>query len=157
MNAVMRVHMPVQGPLAMPDAFASGCVMISVRGEKGRPRAVRALAFNSVSLSPAIVVWVLRKEDAETVRVGHACGVSVLAQADSGEVPGAPLLNWQPGEVLGVPLAMDSLAGFEAVVFDCMDRGDEVVQFAQLASFCRGTVEVGCVDFGGKLQPSHPL
>jgi flavin reductase (DIM6/NTAB) family NADH-FMN oxidoreductase RutF len=139
---------------ATASAFATACVMISVRGDKGRPRAVRASAFNSVSLTPAIVVWVLRKEDC--VDAGHACGISVLAH-DADDAPGAPLLHWQPGEVLGVPLAMDSLACFEAVVFDRVDCGEEVVHFAQLASYCKGTGEPGAVAFDGKLHRSQSL
>jgi len=97
------------------------------------------------------LIWSDRRQRAR----GHACSVSVLAQK-AGEAPDARLLLWQPGEILGVPLAMGSLACFEAVVFDTIDRGEEVVHFAQLASFCRGRAESACVDFDGTLQRSSP-
>ena len=140
------------------DAFATGCVMISVRGEQGRPRVVWARAFNSVSLTPAIVVWVLRSDDADSLEMGRACGISVVAgtQCD-GAAPTARLMQWQPGEILGAPLATYSLASFEAVVIDRIDCGEEIVHFAQLASFAKCATESDCVCFDGRLVPSRQL
>ncbi|VTU45974.1 flavin reductase family protein [Variovorax sp. PBL-E5] len=146
--------MPILAPCPpLPQGlFATGRVLISLRGDNGRPRATQALAFNSVSLTPAIVVWVLGKDEELHFSLDQACGVSVLA----GRQPPS-LLHWQPGEELGAPLATDSLASFEAVVFDRIDCGDEVVHFAQLASFRRGTGETGDVALRGQVHGCRAL
>lgn len=83
--------------VVLADVFGTGCVTIAVRGERDRPRAVRARAFNSVSLSPAIVARVSRAEDSRVLDTGHACGISVLAQ----DTEGAPPMHWQPARSWG--------------------------------------------------------
>lgn len=54
-----------------------------------------------------------------------------------------------------MPLAVDALASFEAVVIDRIDCGEEIVHFAQLASYCKGTAEASGMAFHGQHLPSR--
>ncbi len=137
------------------ERFASGVVMICVRDAAGRPQALRAKAFNSVSLAPPIVMWVLQQTPLLDIETGRACGISVLTEQQAARLEqagGNPSgLHWQPGEELGAPQVTGAVACFEAVVFKRIVYDDHAVHFAQLASFGSHSLAAGALSYSGQL------
>ncbi len=118
-------------------SFAAGVTVITTVDAGGRPFALTATAFTSVSKHPPLCL-VSVSHDAEAYPVIRASGrfaVNMLSRdqqdlssrfATSGidKFDGIP---WSPGEATGCPILSDVLAAVECTVSDMLRAGDHDV------------------------------
>lgn len=123
--------------------FACGLVVVGRPAENGQVLSVMASSFNSVSLSPRLVMWCVWKGDGTVapLAVGVSCGLSVLAADHRGLWPqcrqagAAHEFKWQRGDTLDVPLVDGAAACFEVSVTLHIDQGDHDLYVGEVASF----------------------
>lgn len=123
--------------------LACGLVMVGYIDARDEIRSVMASSFNSVSLTPRLVMWCISNERAcrPEIGVGTHCGLSVLA-ADHHE-RWAQYANdcdmhrfeWMKGAALGVPLLMNAAACFEVEIRRRIDQKSGVLYVGEVNSF----------------------
>lgn len=146
--------------------FATGVTIVTARGADGQPVGLTANSFNSVSLTPPLVLWSLSHQAASmpAFSAGSHYAIHVLAadQRDLAErfaMRGLDRwagLDFETGAG-GAPL----LAG-AAAVFECANRsryqeGDHVI-FVGEVERCWHRAEAAPLLFhGGRFYTEHPL
>jgi flavin reductase (DIM6/NTAB) family NADH-FMN oxidoreductase RutF len=144
--------------------FATGVAVVSCLGPDGMPFASTVSSFNSVSLDPPLVLFSLAR-NALSLPAWEAARhytVSVLhggQEETSNSFARAATDKWQgvdvrPGEVTGVPMIADALAGFECESYAVHDGGDHLIFIGKVLALHRraGTDRDPLVFFGGRYR-----
>jgi flavin reductase len=125
-------------------AFATGVTVVTVGGTA--PHGMTANSFTSVSLDPPLVLVCIDRSAImhRSLILAGCFGVSVLAAdqegvarhfADRWRVPGPTqfdAVDWQPGQLTGVPLIGGAIASFECDLWRLYDGGDHTIFIGQL-------------------------
>lgn len=126
--------------------FTTGVTIITARGQDGEPVGITANSFNSVSMSPPMVLWSLAKS-AHSLPIFKACqhwNVHVLALeqeplsnrfASRGEDKFAGL-ELDEG-ISPAPLLQDSTARFQCRTLFVHDGGDHLIFVGEVLAFDR--------------------
>jgi flavin reductase (DIM6/NTAB) family NADH-FMN oxidoreductase RutF len=137
--------------------FATGVTIVTARDEDGRLVGLTANSFNSVSLSPPLVLWSLARHS--TTMAGflsarhYAINVLAADQRPLAErfsrkgidrFEGAP---WRPG-LTGAPVIDGAVAVFECTHRSQYDEGDHIIFVGQV-EHCRRRIGVAPLVFHG--------
>lgn len=137
--------------------FATGVTIVTARDEDGRLVGLTANSFNSVSLSPPLVLWSLGRHSSTMAGFLSArhYAINVLA-ADQRPLAerfarkgidrfdGAP---WRPG-ITGAPVIDGAVAVFECTHRNQYDEGDHIIFVGQV-EHCRRRIGVAPLVFHG--------
>ena len=122
--------------------FLTGVTVITVTDADGRPYGLTVNSFNSVSLSPPLVLWSLDKRNSsiESFRGSSGFAVNIMAaeQIDlcrrfSAEEDRFSGCDWHFG-VAGQPILADALASMECRHWAEYDGGDHVILVGEVLS-----------------------
>lgn len=168
---------PAPAPAAAADAqqlrralgaFATGVTVVTVGGHT--PRGMTANSFTAVSLDPPLVL-VCVKRDAVMHRMLDSAvhyGVSVLGAhqeqvarhfADHSRPAGISqfqTVDWDPGEVTGVPLIRESVAHFECAVWRRFPGGDHTVYLGEVLGLGHRPDRDGLLYLHGRFRDLAP-
>ena len=146
--------------------FATGVTIVTARGSGGELVGLTANSFNSVSLSPPLVLWSLSRTASSLAHfsAGSHYAIHILAsdQKDLAErfaARGADRwagLAWREG-VAGAPL-LDGVAA----VFECFNRsryeeGDHVIFVGEVEHCTQRAGASPLLFHGGRFYTEHPL
>ena len=131
--------------------FATGVTVVTALDVQGQPVGMTVSSFNSVSLSPPLVLWSLARTAgyfATFVQTGHYA-IHVLA-ADQKDlalqfaqrgIDRFAGVQWTPG-LQGVPLLDGVLATFECQSRSHHEEGDHMIMVGQVQA-CRHSIHAG--------------
>jgi flavin reductase (DIM6/NTAB) family NADH-FMN oxidoreductase RutF len=146
--------------------FATGVTIVTARTPAGELVGLTANSFNSVSLSPPLVLWSLARaaSSLEAFSTGSHYAVHILAadQKDlAQQFASRGVDRWQGVDyqlsASGVPLLSGCAARFECFNRSRYEEGDHVIFVGEVES-C--TVQPGATPLlfhGGKFYTEHPL
>lgn len=146
--------------------FATGVTIITTRDDSGQPRGLTASSFNSVSLTPPLVLWSLMRSSssfAAFTQTEHFC-VNVLSAE---QLPLAQRfamrgidrwadVDWQPGAG-GAPLLPGSAAAFECTRQTTHEAGDHVIFIGQVLRVTHRQDASPLLFHGGRFYTALPL
>lgn len=146
--------------------FATGVTIVTTRGPGGELIGMTANSFNSVSLSPPLVLWSLAHKAASlpVFSAGSHYAIHVLAatQRDLAERFATPNIDrWagvahQPG-LAGAPILAGAIA-----VFECFNRsqyveGDHTIFVGEVEHCTHLPDTAPLLYHGGQFYTEHPL
>ncbi len=146
--------------------FATGVTIVTVRTASGELVGLTANSFNSVSLSPPLVLWSLGKSAASMAAfsAGSHYAINILGAdqkqlAERFATKGVD--RWQGvahtyGEH-GAPLITGAVASFECLNRSRYDEGDHVVFVGEVQRCQHRTGAAPLLYHGGKFYTEHPL
>ena len=146
--------------------FATGVTIVTVRTASGELVGLTANSFNSVSLSPPLVLWSLGKSAASMAAfsAGSHYAINILGAdqkqlAERFATKGVD--RWQGvahtyGEH-GAPLITGAVASFECMNRSRYDEGDHVVFVGEVQRCQHRTGAAPLLYHGGKFYTEHPL
>lgn len=152
-----------RGALGM---FATGVTIVTARAENGAPIGLTANSFNSVSLSPPLVLWSLARSAGSfaAFSTGSHYAINILG-ADQQELAkqfatkggdrfaGVPFVSGAGG----APLIQGAAATFECFNRSRYQEGDHII-FVGEVERCSHQVGASPLLFhGGKFYAEHPL
>lgn len=125
-------------------AFATGVTVMTARAPDGTLAGVTCNSFNSLSLSPPLVLWSLRKDSRSLqsfLDAGHFA-VNVLAHDQeaisrtfaSREADRFAQVAYRPGQA-GAPLIEGTISRFECRLRQHLDGGDHVLFIGEVLAF----------------------
>ena len=169
MNLSPRAHITPPNATQLRAAlgmFATGVTVVTALDEQGAPVGLTANSFNSVSLTPPLVLWSLsqRSGSLPVFAAGSHYAINILGaeQRDLAErfaarradrFAGVP---WQPG-VSGVPVLAGAVAVFECANRSRYEEGDHVI-FVGEVERCTHTPGAAPLLFhGGHFYTELPL
>ena len=127
---------------AVMASFAASVTVVTTLDAEGRPHALTATAFSSLSQEPPLcLVCVKRGSRAhEPMRVGRRFAVNILAAGQSHVSVhfAAPVadkfagIDWTAGPATGCPLLPDALACIECEVAEIFEGGDHDIFVGRL-------------------------
>lgn len=146
--------------------FATGVTIVTATKANGALVGLTANSFNSVSLSPALVLWSLSRAAGsfETFNNGSHYAINILgaeqqalARRFSEKVPDRFLgVPWSPG-MGGAPLISGAIAHFECFNRSQYAEGDHII-FVGEVERCSHTPGASPLLFhGGKFYTEHAL
>ncbi len=146
--------------------FATGVTIVTALDAAGRPVGMTASSFNSVSLTPPLVLWSLahRTTTLAAFARGRSYAIHVLAveQRELAErfatrgIDRFAGVAWQPN-VDGVPILQDAAAVFECFNRSQYDEGDHTILVGQVER-CRHRPGASPLLYhGGMFYTEHPL
>ncbi|MDT8991868.1 flavin reductase family protein [Curvibacter sp. APW13] len=146
--------------------FATGVTIVTARRVDGGLVGLTANSFNSVSLSPALVLWSLARSAGsfEAFRNGEHYAINILgadqqdlARRFSEKIPdrfdGVP---WQPG-LGGAPLIGGAIAHFECSNRSQYAEGDHMIFVGEVERCDHLPGASPLLFHGGKFYAEHPL
>ena len=146
--------------------FATGVTIVTARSANGELIGLTANSFNSVSLSPPLVLWSLAKEASSMAAFssGTHYAINVLAanQQDLAERFSSKLSNRWEGVAFTDGMAGAPLLAGAAASFECFNRsqyleGDHVI-FVGEVEHCSHTENAAPLLYhGGRFYTEHPL
>ena len=146
--------------------FATGVTIVTVRAANGDLVGLTANSFNSVSLTPPLVLWSLGKSAASmsAFSAGTHYAINILGaeQKDLAErFASKGIDRWQgvahtPGEH-GAPLISGAVASFECLNRSRYDEGDHVVFVGEVQRCHHRAGASPLLYHGGKFYTEHPL
>jgi flavin reductase (DIM6/NTAB) family NADH-FMN oxidoreductase RutF len=146
--------------------FATGVTIVTARGSEGQLIGLTANSFNSVSLTPPLVLWSLARAAASlsVFSAGSHYAINVLAAdqmplAERFARRGADRWNGVPfGEGIGgAPLLQGAAATFECFNRSRYEEGDHVI-FVGEVERCAHRIGASPLLFhGGRYYTEHPL
>lgn len=146
--------------------FATGVTIVTAVDAQGRKVGLTANSFNSVSLSPPLVLWSLSKQSGSmpALQASAAYAVNVLAAdqrvlAERFARKGIDRfegVGWRPG-LSGAPLINGAVASFECVHRSHHDEGDHLIFVGQVTHCQRRVGAVPLVFHGGRFFTDLPL
>ncbi len=163
---------PVTTPFTTQDfraalgLFATGVTIVTACAPDGQPVGLTANSFNSVSLTPSLVLWSLSRQASSmpAFQAGSHYAIHILA-ADQRElamrfaskgVDRFAGLNWRPGAG-GAPLLEGAAAVFECHNRSRYEEGDHVIFVGEVEQ-CRYTPGASPLIYhGGKFYTELPL
>ncbi len=146
--------------------FATGVTIVTVRTASGELVGLTANSFNSVSLSPPLVLWSLGKSAASMAAfsAGSHYAINILGAdqkqlAERFATKGVD--RWQGvahtyGEH-GAPLITGAVASFECLNRSRYDEGDHVVFVGEVQRCQHRMGAAPLLYHGGKFYTEHPL
>jgi flavin reductase (DIM6/NTAB) family NADH-FMN oxidoreductase RutF len=146
--------------------FATGVTIVTARTESGTLVGLTANSFNSVSMSPPLVLWSLG-QTASTMsafRTGSHYAINILSAGQQDlarqfatqgvdRFAGVPMTTGASG----APLITGAAANFECFNRSRYEEGDHVI-FVGEVEYCSHQPEASPLLFhGGKFYAEHPL
>lgn len=146
--------------------FATGVTIVTARSPAGDLVGLTASSFNSVSLTPPLVLWSLSRSAASmaVLATGAHYAINVLA-ADQKELAERFAMRgvdrWagvahQPG-VNNAPLLRGAVATFECFNRSRYDEGDHVIFVGEVERCSHRTGAAPLLYHGGRFYTEHPL
>lgn len=146
--------------------FATGVTIVTARGADGTLVGLTANSFNSVSLSPPLVLWSLSRQ-AQSLPVFHSgshYAIHVLGahQRELAErFATRGIDRWagvahQPG-VSGAPLIDGAVAVFECFNRSRYEEGDHIIFVGEVEHCSHRTDAPPLLYHGGRFYTEHPL
>lgn len=146
--------------------FATGVTIVTARSPAGDLVGLTASSFNSVSLTPPLVLWSLSRSAASmaVLATGAHYAINVLA-ADQKELAERFAMRgvdrWagvahQPG-VNNAPLLSGAVATFECFNRSRYDDGDHVIFVGEVERCSHRTGAAPLLYHGGRFYTEHPL
>jgi len=124
--------------------FATGVTIITTRTEDGRPIGLTANSFNSVSLTPPLVLWSLNKHSRSLpifVEAKHyAINVLCADQMSLASRFASPIedrfegVQWRGGKD-GMPIFDESVSWFECAGVHQYEGGDHIIFVGEVTDF----------------------
>ena len=146
--------------------FATGVTIVTARGADGRLVGVTANSFNSVSLSPPLVLWSLAKAAASlpSFSTGSHYAINVLGAQQQAlakrfatrNVNRFADVDFVDG-VAGAPLLCGAAATFECFNRNRHDEGDHVIFIGEVERCSYRAGASPLLFHGGKFYTEHPL
>lgn len=152
-----------RGALGM---FATGVTIVTARAENGTPIGLTANSFNSVSLSPPLVLWSLARSAGSfaAFSTGSHYAIHILS-ADQQELAkqfaakgGDRFAGVQfvPGAG-GAPLIQGAAATFECFNRSRYEEGDHIIFVGEVERCSQQPGASPLLFHGGKFYAEHPL
>lgn len=146
--------------------FATGVTIVTARAADGRLVGLTANSFNSVSLSPPLVLWSLAHAAASmaALSAGSHYAINVLAadqQTLAERFAARGVDRWAgvahtPG-MHGAPLLAGAAASFECFNRSRYDEGDHVIFVGQVERCSHRAGASPLLYHGGRFYTEHPL
>lgn len=146
--------------------FATGVTIVTARAADGHLVGLTASSFNSVSLSPPLVLWSLARAAASmaALSTGSHYAINVLAadqQALAERFATRGVDRWsgvehRPG-VAGAPLLAGAVAHFECFNRSRHDEGDHVIFVGEVEHCSHRAGVAPLLYHGGRFYTEHPL
>lgn len=146
--------------------FATGVTIVTARAADGRLVGLTANSFNSVSLSPPLVLWSLARAAASmaALSAGSHYAINVLAadqQALAERFAARGVDRWAgvahvPG-AHGAPLLSGAAATFECFNRSRYEEGDHVIFVGQVERCSHRSGASPLLYHGGRFFTEHPL
>lgn len=146
--------------------FATGVTIVTARAADGTPVGLTANSFNSVSLTPPLVLWSLglRSRALPVFQTTahyaiHVLGVEQQALAQrfaSRDADRWAGLDWTPNAE-GVPLLPDAVAVFECRSRSRYPEGDHVILVGEVLRCRHDSAASPLLYHGGRFYTEHPL
>lgn len=146
--------------------FATGVTIITTRAADGTPMGLTANSFNSVSLTPPLVLWSLATKSAslQTFLQAKHYAIHVLSVEQQGiasrfaskvdnRFEGLDVLHGQGG----VPLLDGCAAVFECTSRSQYPEGDHVILVGEVIACQHDATRSPLLFHGGKFYTEHPL
>ena len=146
--------------------FATGVTIVTARAAHGTYIGLTANSFNSVSLSPPLVLWSLGRSAGSMAafRTGSHYAVNILSadqqalakQFASKDIDRFAGVEFQEG-VGGAPLLKGAVATFECYNRSRYDEGDHVIFVGEVERCAKREGASPLLYHGGKFYAEHPL
>ncbi|GAA4426811.1 flavin reductase family protein [Acidovorax lacteus] len=146
--------------------FATGVTIVSARSATGDLIGLTASSFNSVSLSPPLVVWSLSRSASSMAVLadGSHYAINVLAadqKALAERFATRGVDRWAgvehtPG-IAGAPLIAGTVASFECFNRSRYEEGDHVVFIGEVERCQHDASRSPLLYHGGRFYTEHPL
>jgi flavin reductase (DIM6/NTAB) family NADH-FMN oxidoreductase RutF len=167
---------PDAAPLSLPFSaddfraamgqFLTGVTIVTAVDEQGHRVGLTANSFNSVSLSPPLVLWSLSKHSSsmQGMRSAKAWAVNILAAdqrplAERFARKGVDRFDgvaWRTG-LSGAPLIQGAVATFECTPRNHHDEGDHVIFVGEVTHCARRVGALPLAYHGGRFFTDLPL
>lgn len=129
---------------AAMGSLASGVTVVTTKGQDGKPWALTATAFSSVSADPPLCLVCVHKDAriAQPLQKNGVFAVNLLADDQqpvsescaSGALDRFANINWSEGKVTGCPLVSDALSTVECTVEEIHSGGDHDIVVGRVRS-----------------------
>ena len=146
--------------------FATGVTIVTARSASGELVGLTANSFNSVSLSPPLVLWSLSQAASSMAALsrGSHYAINILA-ADQKTLAERFASKrddrWQgvafTEGVAGAPLLTGAAASFECFNRSRYEEGDHVIFVGEVERCCHREGAAPLLYHGGKFYTEHPL
>ena len=146
--------------------FATGVTIVTARGPDGELIGLTASSFNSVSLTPPLVLWSLAQAAGSmaALSTGSHYAINILAadQKDLAERFSSKRADrwldvaWSPGAA-GSPLLAGAVATFECFNRSRYVEGDHVIFVGEVERCAHRVGAAPLLFHGGKFYTEHPL
>lgn len=146
--------------------FATGVTIVTALSANGEPMGLTANSFNSVSLSPPLVLWslALKAGSLQTFLQAKHYAIHVLAVEQqtlaerfaSKSADRFAGLAWQAGAG-GAPLLSGCAAVFECTSRSQYPEGDHVILVGEVIACQHDASRAPLLFHGGKFYTEHPL
>lgn len=169
MNALLR---PVAPAFSAPEfraalgSFATGVTIVTALDAGGRPVGLTANSFNSVSLSPPLVLWSLSKRAGSmpTFTAGSHYAINILSAEQrvlaerfaSKDIDRFAGLSYRAGAG-GVPVLEGSAAVFECFNRSQYEEGDHIIFVGEVERCERRDGALPLIFHGGRYFTELPL
>ena len=146
--------------------FATGVTIVTARTPAGRLIGLTANSFNSVSLSPPLVLWSLSQAASSMAAfsTGSHYAINILAadQKDLAERFSSKLPDRWDGVafdegVAGAPLLAGAAASFECFNRSRYEEGDHVIFVGEVERCSHREGAAPLLYHGGRFYTEHPL
>ena len=146
--------------------FATGVTIVTAHGPDGELIGLTASSFNSVSLTPPLVLWSLAQAAGSmaALSAGSHYAINILA-ADQKELAERFSskradrwldVTWSPGAA-GSPLLAGAVATFECFNRSRYVEGDHVIFVGEVERCAHRVGAAPLLFHGGKFYTEHPL
>lgn len=146
--------------------FATGVTIITTRLDNGSFLGLTASSFNSVSLTPPLVLWSLARAASSLAvfSAGSHYAINILAAdqkvlAERFATRGGDRwrdVAWRPG-VAGAPVLEGAAAAFECFNRSRYDEGDHVIFVGEVEHCSHRPGAAPLLFHGGRFYTEHPL
>ncbi len=146
--------------------FATGVTIVTAVDAQGQLIGLTANSFNSVSLSPPLVLWSLSKQSKSMAGLQSATTYAINVLAGEQRVLAERFakrgidrfegVSWRPG-LSGAPLIDGAAACFECRQHNHHDEGDHLIFVGEVIHFSRRMGAVPLLFHGGRFFSDLPL
>lgn len=146
--------------------FATGVTIVTARAADGTLVGLTANSFNSVSLSPPLVLWSLAQKAGSMAAFSRGAhyAINILAadqqalamQFAAKDVDRYAGVDFQPGQN-GAPLLAGAAAHFECFNRSQYEEGDHVIFVGEVERCSHRAGASPLLYHGGKFYAEHPL
>ena len=161
--------MPVFTPedfRATLSQFATGVTIVTAMDAQGQKIGLTANSFNSVSLTPPLVLWSLSKQSSSMPGLLTASSYAINVLAGDQRVLAERFarkgvdrfegVDWRPG-LSGAPLIQGAVASFECRPRSHHDEGDHLIFVGEVTHCQRRIGAVPLLFHGGRFFTDLPL